>query len=450
MNQVIVVPYPGRGHINPLLHLCNSLSSQLNHNNDTTIFTVIVTQEWLGFLNLDPDNNNSNIRFVTIPNVLPSELTRGSDMITFLTAVRTKMEQPFLDVLDRINDGSVKLIIADMHMLWPIEVAKKRNIPVAAYSPMSASMFSLMYHVHLLKLNNHLFAHVSERGNETIDYIPGLSPLTVADIPMIFQSGIGEKFKDILHDLSDVTMKADYVLLSTMYELESKPIDALRPRLQIPVYTSGPNIPYSLTEPNPNKPVYLTWLDSKPPRNVLYVSLGSFLSVSRAEMLEMASGLTQSGVDFLLVARGETTYLKEVCGVNGLVVEWCDQLRVLLHSSIGGFWTHCGWNSVKEGLFSGVPMLTFPLLIDQPFNSKMIVEDWKVGLNMRKKVEVFKADQIAKIVREFMDPHSVVRIEMMERAKEIQLICQESVGEGGSVDKDLDAFVRDVALIQNE
>lgn len=270
---------------------------------------------------------------------------------------------------------------------------------------------------------------------------------------MVFHAGIGEKLKDILHYLSDVTMKADYVLLSTMYELESAAIDAIRARLHIPVYTSGPNIPYSLTEPNPasNKPVYLTWLDSKPPRTVLYVSLGSFLSVSRAEMVEIASGLKQSGVDFLWVARGETSHLKDVCGENGMVVEWCDQLRVLLHSSIGGFWTHCGWNSVKEGLFSGVPMLTFPLFIDQPFNSKMIVEDWKIGLNMRKKMGVIKTDQITKIVREFMDPESVVRIEMMEKAKNIQMICQESVGEGGSVDKDLNAFVRDiVALIQNE
>lgn len=81
-------------------------------------------------------------------------------MITFLSAVQTKMERPFLDVLDRI-EGCVKLMIADKSLLWPFEVAKRRNIPVAAYSPMSASMFSLMLHVDLLKLNHHLFADVS-------------------------------------------------------------------------------------------------------------------------------------------------------------------------------------------------------------------------------------------------------------------------------------------------
>ncbi|KAF5808271.1 putative 7-deoxyloganetin glucosyltransferase [Helianthus annuus] len=443
MNQVLVIPYPGRGHINPILNLCHLLSSRLNRHSRTTIFTVVVTEEWLGFLNPDPEQDN--IRFVTIPNVIPSELNRGSNMVAFVTAVQTKMEGPVVEVLDQI-EFPVKLIIADGSMHWPFELANKRNIPVAAYWPMSASMFSVVHHVDLLESHHHLYVDVSERGKEIIDYIPGLSSLTVADIPNIFHGGIGEKFKDIVPKVFGI--KANYVLISTMYELESEAIDALRATLKMPIYTSGPNIPYSEIKPNPSsdQPIYIKWLDSKPPRTVLYVSLGSFLSVSSAEMAEIASGLTQSGVNFLWVARGETSHLKEICGENGMVVEWCDQLKVLLHSSIGGFWTHCGWNSVKECLFSGVPMLTCPILLDQPLSSKMIVKDWKTGWNMRDKVGVFKRDEIAKIVGDFMDLKSVVRIEMMERAKAFSRTCQESVGECGSVNGDLDAFLRDIVM----
>ncbi|KAI7741908.1 hypothetical protein M8C21_008890 [Ambrosia artemisiifolia] len=442
MNQVVVVPYPGRGHINPMLNLCHLLSSRLNRHNRTTIFTVVVTEEWLGFLN--PDSKQDNIRFVTIPNVLPSELNRGSDMIGFLTAAQTKMERPFVELLDRI-EFPVKLIIADVTMRWPFDVANRRNIPIAAYWPMSASMFSVVYHVDLLESNHQLFADVLERGRETIDYIPGLSSLTIADLPTVYHSG-GEKFKGIAP--SPFGVKANYVLISTMYELESKAINGLRSILQMPIYTSGPNIPYSQIEPNPSldQPVYINWLNSKPPKTVLYVSFGSFLSVSCAEMAEIAFGLTQSGVNFLWVARGETSRLKEICGDNGMVVEWCDQLRVLLHSSIGGFWTHCGWNSVKESLFSGVPMLAFPISLDQTLNNKMIVKDWKTGWNIREKVKVLKRDEIAKTVRDFMDSKSVVRIEMMERVEMFSRICQESVGEDGSINEDLDAFVRDIAM----
>lgn len=129
-----------------------------------------------------------------------------------------------------------------------------------------------------------------------------------------------------------------------------------------------------------------------------------------------------------------------------MVVEWCDQQRVLSHCSIGGFWTHCGWNSVKESLFSGVPMLTFPILFDQPLNSKMIVEDWKIELKMRKEVGAFMKDEIAKLVRRFMDSKSAERIGMTERAKELQKVCQKSVVDGGSANEDLDAFIRDIGI----
>lgn len=163
-NQVVVVPYPGRGHINPSLNLCHLLSSKLNQNNhNTTVFTVVVTEEWLGLLS--QNQVQSNVKFVTIPNVLPSEHNRGSDMVSFLTAVRNNMVVPFEEVLDKM-EVKVTLIVADPIMMWPFEVANKRNIPAAAYFIMSGSMFSVMHHVDLLESNNQLYADVSEQKEE--------------------------------------------------------------------------------------------------------------------------------------------------------------------------------------------------------------------------------------------------------------------------------------------
>ncbi|KVI03801.1 UDP-glycosyltransferase 87A1-like [Cynara cardunculus var. scolymus] len=444
MNQVVMVPFPGRGHINPMLNLCNLLSSRVNEPNRTTVFTVVLTEEWLGLIN--PDLKQANVRFATIPNVLPSELHRGSNMIAFLTAVCTKMELPFEEVLDQM-EIPVELIIADAHMYWPFDVANKRNIPVTAYWPLSASMFSVIHHADLLESHHHLGVDVSERGKECIDYIPGVSAFTVADIPEILHVGI---LKDITSDLLVVTQKANSLLLSTIYDLESDAIDVLKSRLKIPIFTAGPNIPLSsqINSINP-QPIYINWLDSKPPRTVLYVSFGSFLPISDVELEEIVAGLRSSGVSFLWVARGKTADLKEMCGEEGMVVEWCDQMAVLLHSSIGGFWTHCGWNSVKEGLFSGVPMLTLPIFLDQPLNEKAIVEDWKVGRKARTEMGGFKRrDEIAEVVRRFMDSESVERIGMMERAEKLREICRDSVGDGGSANEDLGAFIRDIVTIR--
>lgn len=63
---------------------------------------------------------------------------------------------------------------------------------------------------------------------------------------------------------------------------------------------------------------------------VLNISLGSFLSVSSAQMDEILVGLQMSGVRFLRVARGEASRLNQTCGDTGQILpwSWCDQLRI--------------------------------------------------------------------------------------------------------------------------
>ncbi|KAL4558576.1 hypothetical protein LXL04_036777 [Taraxacum kok-saghyz] len=430
MNQVVVMPYPARGHLNPLMSLCDLLSSR---SDSTTIFTVVVTEEWLGLIGSDPKPDN--VRFATIPNVIPSEHGRGSDMVGFFTAVQTKIEAPFEQVLDRL-DLPVKLIIGDAFLSWVLDVGERRNIPVAAYWAMSASMFTMWYHVDLLEQHRHIFVDLSERGEELIDYIPGLSPTKVADLSPVTREQLR-----LSPNLTSTMNRAQSLILPTIYELEHEAVDALRSKSPSPIYTFGPNIRHHRSLQS-HESKYMTWLDSKPPNSVLYICLGSFLSVSPSQMDEIAAGLNQSGVNFLWVAKGK---LKEKFGDEGLVVDWCDQIRVLTHSSVGGFWSHCGWNSVKESVYSGVPMLTFPIFADQPLNSKVVVDDWRNGWKMRKEVrtdELVKRGEIAETVRRFMDCENVERREMMEMVKNLQDVCCVSMEEGGSAVENVDVFVK--------
>lgn len=143
--HVLAVPYPGRGHVNPMMNLCKLLSSK-KHD---ILFTFVVTEEWLGFLG--SDTKPSNIRFASIPNVIPSEHVRGADFPGFFEAVMTKMEGPFERLLDQL-DPPVTTIIADAALLWAITIANKRNIPVATLCTLSATAFSILYH----------FAHIKD------------------------------------------------------------------------------------------------------------------------------------------------------------------------------------------------------------------------------------------------------------------------------------------------
>ncbi|KAJ6751021.1 hypothetical protein OIU85_001546 [Salix viminalis] len=289
-----------------------------------------------------------------------------------------------------------------------------------------------------------------------VDYIPGSSSSDLAELQKVFQKTDQRVFQLALECISKVP-QAQYLLFTSVYELEPLVMDTMKDTFQFPVYPIGPAIPYSELEGNFSGtndshmvPEYLQWLDSQPKGSVLYISLGSFLSVSSTQMDEIFAGLQDSGVRFLWVARGEASRLKDTWSDDrGLVLPWCDQLKVLCHSSIDGFWTHCGWNSTLEAVFAGVPMLTFPLFLDQDPNSKQILEDWRIGREVRRggtEENLLTRQEIAKLVQKFMDLESNEGEEMRRRARELGNICQQAIAEGGSSTTNLDAFIRDISL----
>ncbi|GLU02588.1 hypothetical protein SLE2022_198330 [Rubroshorea leprosula] len=399
--HLVAVPCPGRGHINPVLNTCKLLVS----NSDNILITVVLTDEWLDLLSSEPKTDR--IQFKSIPNVVPSETVRGADISGFAKAVWTKMKDPFERLLDGLQPPAT-LIMADTFLFWAVSIGNSRNIPVVSFWPMSAAMFSDVQHQHILFQKS------------------GYSPVIMSE--------------------------KEYA--SATFSAEEQKIMA---KFSFPIFTVGPSIPYSKLEDNSSscntekELNHLDWLDKQPKYSVLYVSLGSFLSVSREQMDEIAAGLKNSRVRFLWVARGETARLKEACVEDelGLVVPWCDQLRVLSHPSIGGFLSHCGWNSVQEGIFSGIPFLTFPIVADQNLNSKLIVDDWKTGWRMKKSCameNLVTREEIAELVREFMDLQNGEGKEMRRRAKELKELCSHAIGGDGSLERSIKSFISNISI----
>jgi len=287
-----------------------------------------------------------------------------------------------------------------------------------------------------------------------VDYIPGNLSIRLQDFPFHDASLRTRRLLELTLNNMPWVKKAQYLLFPSIYELEPQAVDVLREEFSIPVYTIGPTIPYfshgQIVSLSTNQDVeldYINWLDNQPIGSVLYVSQGSFLSVSSEQINEIANGLRESGVRFLWIMRGESSKWKDICGEKGFVLPWCDQLRVLMHSAIGGFWSHCGWSSTTEGLFCGVPFLTSPIAMDQPLNSKYIVEDWKVGWRVEKKVKydvLVTRDEIARLVRRFMDLDDDEVKEMKKRTKELQQIFQSAIASGGSSENSMKAFLGNI------
>ncbi|KAH7837206.1 hypothetical protein Vadar_011032 [Vaccinium darrowii] len=418
--HVVAMPYPGRGHINPMMNLCKLLSSRRHHH---IRITFVVTEEWLGLIG--SETKPDNIRFVTIPNVLPSELGRAADQKGFVEAVLTKLEEPFEGVLDRL-EAPVNVIVADTFLPWAVDVGSRRNIPVASFWPMPVNVFSMFYHYDLLVQNRRFPVELPERAEVTVDNIPGLSPFLLSDLPSIFHFQDQTLLRRCVQLASKVP-QAQYLLFNSVFELESTVIDALQSKFPFPIYSLGPLIPYfnlhdhnssHPTAPNGATPNYLKWLDSQPQSSVLYVSLGSFLSVSSAQMDEIVAGLVSSGVKYLLVARDKS----------------------------GDFGLTAGGIRLWNVFFAGLPVLAFPIAMDQVPISKLVAEDLKIGWKVRAvNNDLVSREEIAQLVRRFMDPENVERKEMMKRARETREMFRRAIGKGGSSEKNFEAFLNDIS-----
>ncbi|KAL2941172.1 Zeatin O-glucosyltransferase [Bienertia sinuspersici] len=58
---------------------------------------------------------------------------------------------------------------------------------------------------------------------------------------------------------------------------------------------------------------------------------------------------------------------------KGIVVrDWAPQIEILAHESIGGFMSHCGWNSCIESLSMGVPIVAWSMHSDQLRNALLV------------------------------------------------------------------------------
>ncbi|KAL5206168.1 hypothetical protein ABZP36_034377 [Zizania latifolia] len=161
----------------------------------------------------------------------------------------------------------------------------------------------------------------------------------------------------------------------------------------------------------------LRWLGAQPPNSVLYVALGSEVPLTVEQVHELAFGLELAGTRFLWALRKPTgaaavpddddilppRFQDRTRGLGVVAMGWVPQLAILSHAAVGGFLTHCGRNSLIEGLLFGKPLVMLPLFGDQGPNARLM-EGRKVGLQVARDVKDGSFDRhgVAAAVRAVM------------------------------------------------
>uniref|UniRef100_A0A6N2N764 Glycosyltransferase n=1 Tax=Salix viminalis TaxID=40686 RepID=A0A6N2N764_SALVM len=197
----------------------------------------------------------------------------------------------------------------------------------------------------------------------------------------------------------------------------------------------------------------LSWLDSQPSQSVVFLCFGSLGLFTKEQLWEIATGLENSEQRFLWVVRNPPSHNQKVA-INaqgdpdldsllpegfmertkerGYVVKsWAPQVEIVNHGSVGGFVTHCGWNSTLEAVCAGVPMVAWPLYAEQRLNRVVLVEEMKLALSMDESEDGFvSADEVEKKVRGLMESEEGEQIR--ERAIAMKEAARAAMDEGGS------------------
>ncbi|KAK7284979.1 hypothetical protein RJT34_19734 [Clitoria ternatea] len=208
------------------------------------------------------------------------------------------------------------------------------------------------------------------------------------------------------------------------------------------------------------------WLDSQKPRSVIYACLGSLCNLPSSQLIELGLALEASKRPFIWVIRGgihsealekwikEDGFEVRTKGLGLLIRGWAPQLVILSHPAVGGFITHCGWNSTLEAICAGVPMVTWPLFADQFLNESQVVHVLKVGVKVgtEKPVKWGEEEKIGVQVRKENVESAIERImdetsESNERRKRIQELAEKArkaVEKGGSSYSNVTLFIQDI------
>uniref|UniRef100_A0A7N0TU75 Glycosyltransferase n=1 Tax=Kalanchoe fedtschenkoi TaxID=63787 RepID=A0A7N0TU75_KALFE len=246
------------------------------------------------------------------------------------------------------------------------------------------------------------------------------------------------------------TAQVDGVLVNTFSGFEATALEALNNGRVVrnlpPILPSGmlPPVQMDIQGGGGGDEVVVGWLDAQPPGSVVLLSFGSRTAMSRDRIAEIAEALELSKQRFVWILKGskvdredkDDPFLDRIRagGRSGLVMrEWVDQAKILSHPAIGGFVSHCGWNSVTEAAARGVPVLAWPLNGDQKVNAEVVVE---AGVGTWDRNWGWGGERLVgggEIVRKLME--LMGDAELKRRAASVGEETRRAVDDGGSFDR---------------
>ncbi|XP_028778612.1 UDP-glycosyltransferase 90A1-like [Neltuma alba] len=446
--HVLLFPFMAKGHTIPLLDFARLL---LRRNASVTVVTTPANRP---FATESLHNTGASIVDIPFPANVP-EIPAGVESTDKLpsmslfykfTTATVHMQPHFESVLE--NLPRVSFMVSDGFLWWTLHSASKFGIQRLVYFGMSAYAEAVSREA---VISGIIYGPQPDDESVKLNRFPWIR-LSKNDVEPEFRNPDPKSlsFEFNMNVFSSASQSFGMVV-NSFYELEPVYIDYVKEQSDHKsYYCVGP---LCLAEDQRNqlsvesrKPTWMGWLDKK--QEVLYVAFGSQAEISSEQLKEIAIGLEESVVEFMWVIRKKEWELpqgfEERVEKRGIIVrEWVDQREILRHEAVKGFLSHCGWNSVLEGICAGVPILAWPMMAEQHLNAKMVEEEIKVGLRVDKyhgSVRgLVKREGVMKMVKELMEGEK--GREARKKVTQLAETARKAVAEDGSSWRALDSML---------
>lgn len=466
--HVVLLASPGMGHLIPTIELGKRLTT--HHNLNATVF-VVTTDHSSDTRTSNILQQTSNLNIVLVPSIDVSDKLPPKPSLVARIILTLIESLPFIRSQIQSMELPPSSLIVDIFGTVALPMARDLHMSTYVFFATSAWFSAVTIYLPFID-EEALSRHAND--HEPL-FIPGCEPVRFEDTLETFVSPYGPTHEGFVNTVKNI-LTADGILMNTWHDLEPKTIKAVSEQgilgrfTKGSVYSVGPLVrtvePELKREENGN--LILSWLDRQPAESVIYLSFGSGGTMSERQMRELAYGLELSQQRFVWVVRrpiegdasaaffervdgsavvdylpeGFMTRTKEV----GLCIPmWAPQAEILKHPSIGGFVTHCGWNSTLESILSGVPMVAWPLYAEQKMNAAMLSE--KIGVAARVVAEedgIVCREKIAEVIRRVMvDEEGIV---MREKVKECKLSGEKALSVFGSSHESLCEMTKEFEL----
>lgn len=457
----VMLTYPAQGHINPSLQFAKGLTR-------IGVLVTLVTSLSAG-RRMSETSFPDGLSFLTFSDGYDDGYKPGDDRERRASEVKRRGSQTLNELIaDSAKEGKpVTCVVYTMFLLWAADVARAQHLPAALLWIQPATVFDIYYYY----FNGYGDIFNNCKDTSSAIELPGLPPLTSRDLPSFTlpSNTYTAAILSLQKQLEQLSQESNpKVLVNSFDALELGSMNATEKFKLIGI---GPLIPSAFLDGK--DPMdrsfggdlfrvsddYTEWLDSKAKSSVVYVSFGSLLVLSKRQREEVARGLVDSGFPFLWIIRDEQNKNAEegdeeidclsacraaILEGQGMAVPWCCQVEVLSHPSTGCFLTHCGWNSTLESLVCEVPVVAFPHWSDQGTNAKLVADVWQTGVRVVANEEgIVEGDEIKRCLDLVMSPGKKGE-EIRKNAGKWKDLARDAVREGGSSDKNLRAFVREV------